>query len=58
MGDPEVLGCGVEGKHEDGGGKAWLNWAGRLSESWVLRIRSTKEGEVAVGRANELDRWR
>lgn len=58
MGDREVLGCDVEAKHGEGGGKAWLNWVGSLGESWLLRIRSTMEGEAAVGTANELDRWR
>lgn len=58
MGDLEELGSDVEAKHGDGGGKAWLKWAGNLSERWVWRIRNTTEGEVAVGTANELDRWR
>lgn len=58
MGDREELGSDVEAKHGGGGGKAWLKWAGNLSESWVSRIRNTTEGEVAVGTANELDRWR
>lgn len=33
MGDQEVLGCGVEAKNGEGGGKPSLNWAERLSES-------------------------